>query len=75
MVDFNDELLAKWLRQPLTHEACDDVGRATAGRESNDQPNRLRGIGLRPCNTRHGRDRGSDRGQMQKLSSVGKFHF
>src|SRR5262249_27565311 len=30
--------------------------------------------GLRPCNTRDSRDNGSARGQMQKLSTVGKFH-
>ena len=33
------------------------------------------GIGLRPCDARHGRERGSStRCQMQKLSSVRKFH-
>ena len=32
-------------------------------------------IGLRPRDARHGGDRGSARGQMQKLPSVGKFHF
>src|SRR5262249_61065778 len=36
------------------------------------RPRRRRG--LRPCGARHGRERGSARGQMQKLSSVGKFH-
>ena len=34
---------------------------------------RPRRIGLRPCDARHGRQRGSARGQMQKLSA-GKFH-
>jgi hypothetical protein len=29
---------------------------------------------LRLCGTRHGRERGSARGQIQKLPSVGKFH-
>jgi hypothetical protein len=29
---------------------------------------------LRPCNARHSRQRGSARGQMQKLPT-GKFHF
>src|SRR5262249_55975508 len=37
-----------------------------------DRPRR---IGLRPSEVRHGRQRGSACGQMQKFPSVGKFHF
>src|SRR5262249_44046651 len=33
------------------------------------------GVGLRPGKGRHRRERGSARGQMQELPSVGKFHF
>lgn len=31
-------------------------------------------VGLRPREARDGRERGSTRRSMQKLSSVGKFH-
>ena len=68
----DDELLAEPLRQPLTDQARDDVGRA-AGGEADDDAHRPRRIGLRPRDARHGRQRGSARGQMQKLSA-GKFH-
>jgi hypothetical protein len=70
----NDKLLAKSLRQPLTHEACDDVGRATAGRESDDDAHRPRRIGLRPRYPRHSRQSGSPYCEMQKFPA-GKFHF
>ena len=69
----DDELLAEPLRQPLTDQARDDVGRAAGGKADNDA-HRPRRIGLRPSDARHGRQRGSARGQMQKLSSAGKFH-
>ena len=62
----DDELLAEPLRQPLTDQARDDVGRAAGGIANNDA-HRPRRIGLRPCEARHGRQRGSARGQMQKL--------
>src|SRR5262249_50126685 len=71
----NDKLLAKPLRQPLAYEARDDVGRATTGREADDDAHRPRRIGLRPCNARDRRQRGSARCQMKKLPPVGKFHF
>jgi len=61
------------LRQPLTHEACHDVGGTTGGESDNDA-HRPRWIGLRPSNTRHGREGGSAGRQMQKISA-GKFHF
>ena len=47
---------------------------ALAGGKADDDAHRPRRIGLRPRDTRHGRQRGSARGQMQKLPSVGKFH-
>ena len=68
----DDELLAKSLRQPLTHQARDDVGRTT-GRKADNDAHRVRRIGFRPRDARHRRERGSARGQMQK-SSAGKFH-
>src|SRR5262245_8722910 len=44
-----------------------------ARRKWHDQTHRPRRIGLRPRDPRYGRQRGSTRGQMQKLSA-GKFH-
>src|SRR5215471_2427971 len=67
------ELLAKSLRQPLTHEACDDVG-SRASRKADDDAHRPRRIDLRRRDARHRRKRGSASGQMQK-SAAGKFHF
>ena len=69
----DDELLAEPFRQPLPRQPRDDVGRA-AGGKANDDAHRPRRIGLRPSEARHGRKRGSARGQMQKISA-GKFHF
>jgi hypothetical protein len=66
------EWLAEPFRQPLTHEARENVLRA-AGGNGDDQAHRPRRIGLRPCNSRDGRERGSARDQMQKISP-GKFH-
>jgi hypothetical protein len=59
--------------QPLSHKACDDVGCA-AGRKADDDAHRPRRIGLRPRYARYSRERGSTRGQMEKLST-GKSHF
>jgi len=67
------ELLAETLRQPLTDQACDDVG-AAAGSNGDDQAHRPRWKSLRLSETRGGRQRRSARGQMQKISA-GKFHF
>src|SRR5438046_3089691 len=71
---FDDELLAEPLREPWSDEPRDNVGRAAGGRGGNDAywPRR---ISLRPSEPRSGRQRGSPRGQMQKLPSVGKFHL
>ena len=68
----DDEWLAEPLRQPLTDQAREDVVRA-AGGKADDDAHRPRRIGLRPSETRHGRERGSARCQMQKLTAR-KFH-
>src|SRR6516225_8898107 len=65
------EWLAKPRRQPLSYQACHDVG-ATSGGKSDNDAHRSRRISLRPRDARHSRERGSTRGQMQK-SSAGKF--
>src|SRR5262249_46353359 len=65
--------LAEPLRQPLSNHPGGDVGRP-AGGKADDDADRPRWIGLRPRYPRHCRQRGSARGQMQKLSA-GKFHF
>src|SRR5262249_60488939 len=62
------DLWAEPLRQPLTDQACSEINRATR-RERRDQPYRTRRIGLRPCDVRRKRQRGSARGQMQKISA------
>ncbi len=49
------------------------LSRATS-RKRYDNLHRPRWIGLRPRDARHGRQRGSARGQMEKISA-GKFHF
>src|SRR5258707_11182063 len=67
------ELLAQPVRQPLSHQACRDVG-GSASRKADDNADRPRRIGLRPRYARYSRERGSTRCQMQELSSVGKFH-
>jgi hypothetical protein len=69
----DDKLLAEPLRQPLTHQTRDDVGR-TAWSKADHNAHWPRRISLRPCDLRHGRQRGSARRQMQKISA-GKFHF
>src|SRR5262249_44740863 len=69
----DDELLAESLRQPLTYQTRDDIARA-ARCITNDDTHRPRWIGLRPRDPRRRRQRDSASGQMQKLSSVRKFH-
>src|SRR5262249_24460573 len=68
-----DEWLAEALRELLADQARENVGSAARG-IANDDPHRPRRIGLRPRETRHGRQSGRAGGQMQKLSA-GKFHF
>jgi hypothetical protein len=69
---FNDELLTQPLRQPLPDEPRSNVGRA-GWSERHDQVHRPRRIGLRPCDARDGRQRGSACCEMQELAA-GKFH-
>jgi hypothetical protein len=69
----DDERLTEPLREPLTYQARRDV-RTASGREANNDAHRPRWIGLRPSSTRHGQERGSARGEMEKIST-GKFHF
>ena len=61
-------------RQPLADQTSDDVGRSAGGKWDDDAHRPCR-VSLRPRDAGHGRQRGSARGQMQKLSSVGKFHI
>ena len=70
----DNDWLVELVRQPLTDQARNDV-KSTAGRKADEDAQRPRRIGL--CKSEAGRDRerGSARGQMQKLSSVGKFHI
>src|SRR5262249_58968319 len=68
----DDELLTEALRQPLTNEARSNVVNTT-GRKWDNDAHRPRRIGLCPCNPRHRRQRGSARGQMEKIST-GKLH-
>src|SRR5205823_2313463 len=68
----DNKRLTEPLRKPLTREACEDIGHA-AGGKADDNPHRPRRIGLCPGDARQNRQRGSARGQMQKLSA-GKFH-
>src|SRR5262245_62765425 len=59
-----DKWLAEPFREPLTDQTREDVGRA-AGAPPDDDAHRPRRIGLRPCRTRHLRQRGSARGELQ----------
>src|SRR5262245_38411048 len=68
----DDERLAESIRQLLTQQPRDDVGRA-AGRKTDENAHRPRRIGLRPSDARDSRQRGSTRGQMQEFAA-GKFH-
>src|SRR5499425_3381535 len=68
----DEELLTEPLRQQLTNEARSNVVYATGCKWENDA-HRPRRIGLRPSDARHGRQRGSARCKMEKISA-GKFH-
>ena len=68
----DDDLLAEPLRERLADDARDDVGRR-AGGKADDQMHRPRRIGIRPCDPRNSRERGSARCQVQKFSA-GKCH-
>src|SRR5262249_54304702 len=69
-----DEWLTESFRQPLSQQTREDVAPAARGK-ADDPTHRPRRIGLRPSDARHERQRGSARCQMQKLPTVGKFHF
>src|SRR5262245_9781543 len=47
----DDKLLTETLRQPLSYQACHDVGGTTGGK-SDDDAHWPRRIGLRPCDPR-----------------------
>src|SRR6202043_204689 len=68
----NNECLPKPLRQRLTHEARDAVGRL-AGRKGNYDAPRPRRIALPPCIPRYDRENSTTPCQMQK-SSTREFH-
>src|SRR5262249_6652923 len=69
----DDELVAETLREPLCHHARNDVGGAPGGK-ADDDAHWPRRIGLRESEARYAQECGSARGQMQELSTVGKFH-
>src|SRR6516162_9829410 len=68
----DDEWLAEPLRQPLTDQAREDVGR-TAGRKANHDAYRSRRIGLRPSDLRYRRQYGGTRSEAEECAA-GKFH-
>src|SRR5215468_3819340 len=67
----DDELLSERARHVLADDSGSKVGVPARGERINDRDGTRR-IGLRPCDTRHGRQRGSARGQMQERAA-GKF--
>ena len=71
---FYDDWLTKPLRKPLSHHTRDDVV-ASAGGIPNNPVHRPRRVDLRHRDTRRGRQRGRARGEVQDVSTVGKFHW
>jgi hypothetical protein len=67
----DDKLLPELLRKRLSNQARDNVCRGPGG-EADNEADRSRRIIKRTCNARHGRERGSARCQMEKMSA-GKF--
>src|SRR5262249_37297510 len=65
--------LAEPLRQPLSNHPGGNVGWAAGGKPDN-KAYRLRWISLPSCETRNCRQCDSSGCQMEKLSSMGKFH-
>src|SRR5262249_57429231 len=68
-----NELLTEPLREPLSYQTRDDVAR-TAGAIADDDAYRPGWIGLRPCDARDSRERGSACCEMEKISA-GKVHL
>src|SRR5262245_9400237 len=68
------ELLPERFAEFLSGNPREDIG-ASAGREWHNHAHRPRRIGLRPRETRHDRERGSAPCEMEKMPTVGKFHF
>src|SRR5712691_1664203 len=64
----DDEGLAEPVRQPLTHQAREDVV-WSAGWIRDDYSHQSRRMGLRLRDARHGSERGSNRRQMQKSTT------
>src|ERR1700720_2756931 len=69
---FDDELLSEPYRQPLAHQACENVARASRCK-ADDNAHWPRWITLRSCNARGRGQRGSTRYHAEKLSA-GEFH-
>src|SRR5262245_6029615 len=65
---FDDEWLTEPLREPLTHQACENVDPA-ARSEADDHPHRPRRIGLRPGEARQDRECNGTQGQTLKTSA------
>src|SRR5262249_57764731 len=64
----NNELLSEQLRHVFANGASSNVS-CPASSDRHDDRDRPRRIGLGSRNTRHGRQRGSARGQMEKISA------
>src|SRR5262245_54275425 len=62
----DDERLAEPLLQPLSYQATKGVACATS-RKTYHQTHRPRRIGLRPSETRHGRERGAPAARCRKF--------
>ena len=65
----DDKLLSERAREVLTDDADNEITRP-AGGERNDDRDWPRRISLRPCDSRHGRQSGSTRYQMHKLTAL-----
>src|SRR5262249_26419548 len=63
---FDDEWLSQPLRQPLSDQACDDVGRPASGK-ADDDAHRSRGMVLRSGEAREDREGGGARCEMEKF--------
>src|SRR6516225_8022404 len=68
----DNELLAELCGQPLPHQTCENVGRASRSKP-NDDAHWPRRVTLRSCTARGCGQYGSTRYHMEKLSA-GKLH-